>query len=250
LSEQVKRKAVAAAVYPAFLVGVMLTVTSILLVFVIPRFEEFYAGLGAQLPLATRVLVAVGRNVQKNMLVLGIAAGFGAVLTAVWWRRPGSAAQLDRILLRVPALGHLMRIYATSQLARTLSTLLAGGLPLLDALDVAGNSVGNRAVGQSILRATPLIREGKSLTAALESTGHIENLGLEMVRVGEQTGALVDMLGAIAEFYDEELESRMATTMALIEPLMVVTMAVLVTLMLLAFYLPLFQSFMAAQQRG
>jgi type IV pilus assembly protein PilC len=145
-------------------------------------------------------------------------------------------------------MGHLMRIYATSQLARVLSTLLSGGLPLLSAMEVASSSVSNRAVAKAVTVAVPLIREGKSLTTALESTGQLEHLALEMVKVGEQTGALADMLNSIAEFYDEELDTHIAAIMTLIEPVLVVAMAIIVATMLLAFYLPLFQAIATVQR--
>jgi type IV pilus assembly protein PilC len=149
-----------------------------------------------------------------------------------------------------PYVGGLMRKYASSQLSRTLSTLLSGGLPLLNALETAAASVGNRAIAFAVGGATRHIREGKSLTAALESTGMMESLTLEMVKVGEQTGALSEMLDAVAEFYDEDLDSRMATLMALVEPLMLMLMAVIVAVMVLALYLPLFEAIAAMQQRG
>ena len=157
---------------------------------------------------------------------------------------------VDRLLLRIPFAGAMMRMYATSQLARTLSTLLAGGLPLLNALDVAAASIGNRALAVAIAGATPQIREGRSLMAALESTNMVDNLALEMVKVGEQTGALADMLGSLAEFLDEELDSRIQTLLPLLEPLILVFMAVVVGLMLMAFYLPMFQAISAIQSRG
>jgi type IV pilus assembly protein PilC len=139
-------------------------------------------------------------------------------------------------------------MYATSQLTRTLSTLLAGGLPLLNALEVAAASIGNRAMAVAVAAATPRIREGASLTAALESTGMLETLPLEMIKVGEQTGALGDMLNAVAEFYDEELDTRIATVLSLVEPILLVLMAVIVAGMLLAFYLPMFQAISAVQR--
>jgi type IV pilus assembly protein PilC len=156
---------------------------------------------------------------------------------------------VDGALLRLPYIGGLMRMYATSQLTRTLATLLQGGLPLLNALEVAAASIGNRALAAAVGRATGPIREGRSLTHALESTGMVENLTLEMVKVGEQTGALGDMLNAIAEFYDEEMDTRLQTVLSLVEPLMLVCMAVLIATMLLAFYLPLFESISAIQQK-
>jgi type IV pilus assembly protein PilC len=164
-----------------------------------------------------------------------------------WVRREGSAIAIDRALLNLPYFGALMRMYATSQLMRTLSTLLAGGLPLVNALDVASASIGNRAMAQAVGGATGRIREGASLTTALESTGMLEALPLEMVKVGEQTGALGDMLNAIADFYDEELDTRMATVLTLVEPVLLVLMAFIVAAMLLAFYLPLFQAIQAVQ---
>jgi type IV pilus assembly protein PilC len=143
-----------------------------------------------------------------------------------------------------------MRMYATSQLARTLATLLSGGLPLLQAIDVAASSIGNRALGTAVAAAAPQVREGKSLTVALESSGVLEHLALEMIKVGEQTGALADMLNAVAEFYDEDLDTRLQTVLALIEPIMLVIMAVIVAVMLLAFYLPLFEAIGAVEGGG
>ncbi|HVQ31248.1 MAG TPA: type II secretion system F family protein, partial [Vicinamibacteria bacterium] len=172
------------------------------------------------------------------------------VVGVSWWRRPGSRVVLDRTLLRVPYFGRLVRMYATSQLMRTLSTLLAGGLPLLNAIEVAANSIGNRAMAVAMGGAGKLIREGTSLTAALESTRMLEALSLEMVKVGEQTGALGDMLNAVSEFYDEELDTRIATVLALVEPVLLVLMAIIVAAMLLAFYLPMFQAISAIQHRA
>jgi type IV pilus assembly protein PilC len=247
LTQALKKKAISVSVYPIVLFTVMITLVFVLLVYVIPQFQDFYEGLNAQLPAATRLLMATSAAIKENLvwIVLVLAVTVAAVVG--WLRQPGSAVRLDRALLRLPFLGRLMRMYATSQLARTLSTLLAGGLPLLNALEVAANSIGNRAMAAAVAVATPQIREGKSLTAALESTGMLENLTLEMVKVGEQTGALGDMLNSVAEFYDEEVDTRLATVLALVEPLMLVMMAFLVAGMLLAFYLPLFQAISAIQ---
>src|SRR5262249_45430513 len=176
-------------------------------------------------------------NLWRILLVLGI----GGAALSYWFRRDVSGVALDNALLRIPYLGPLMRMYATSQLARTLSTLLAGGLPLLNALEVAAASIGNRGMAQAGGGATGRIREGASLTTALESTHMVEALPLEMVKVGEQTGALGDMLGAISDFYDEELDTRIATLLTLVEPVLLVMMAVIVAGLLLAFYLPMFE---------
>jgi type IV pilus assembly protein PilC len=249
LMQALKKKAMAAAVYPLLLFVMMGVLAGILLVFVIPRFEGFYEGLDVELPLVTIMLMAVGGALGRNVTWI-LLGGVALVLVGrIWLARAGSPAVVDRLLLRLPYVGRMMRMYATSQLARTLATLLQGGLPLLNALEVAAASVGNRAMAAAVSAATPQIREGRSLTVALESTGMLENLALEMVKVGEHTGSLAEMLNAVADFYDEELETRLATALALVEPLMLVLMALIVAGMLLAFYLPMFQAFTAVQTK-
>ena len=247
LSLSLKKKAVSASVYPIVLLTMMAGLVSILVVYVIPQFRAFYEGLGAELPLATRMLLALATSVRANLLWIVLGVGLLVFSVLSWLRREGSGVALDRALLRVPYFGGLMRMYATSQLMRTLSTLLAGGLPLLNALEVAAASIGNRAMAQAVGTATGRIREGASLTTALESTGMLEALPLEMVKVGEQTGALGEMLNAIADFYDEDLDTRMATVLSLVEPVLLVLMAFIVAAMLLAFYLPMFQAISAVQ---
>ena len=249
LNLALRKKAISASVYPAVLLLLMLGLVFILVVQVIPQFQDFYADFDVELPLITRLLMTFSTTVRAHIgwVLLAGAVGFVALLWTV--RREGAGVKIDRVLLRIPYLGHLMRMYATSQLARTLSSLLAGGLPLINAMEVAANSIGNRAMAEAIGRATPLIREGKSLTTALESTHMLENLALEMVKVGEQTGALGDMLTAIADFYDEEMDGRLATVLALVEPILLVVMAFVVAGMLLAFYLPLFEAISAIQSR-
>jgi type IV pilus assembly protein PilC len=247
LNLSLKKKAISASVYPIVLLTMMVALVSILVVWVIPQFRSFYEGLGAELPLATRLLLRFTTAVRANIpwIVLAVAVVVVSILS--WLRREGSGVALDRALLRLPYFGALMRMYATSQLSRTLATLLAGGLPLLNALEVAAASIGNRAMAEAVGKATGSIREGASLTAALESTGMLEPLPLEMVKVGEQTGALGDMLNAVADFYDEDLDNRMATVLSLVEPVLLVVMAVIVAAMLLAFYLPMFQAISAVQ---
>jgi type IV pilus assembly protein PilC len=247
LNQQLRKKAVSASVYPLVLLCMMAALVAVLLVFVIPQFQSFYQGLNVELPLPTRVLLAVAAALRANLVWILLALAAGVAALASWLRREGSGTTIDGALLRVPYFGRLMRMYATSQLMRTLSTLLAGGLPLLNALEVAAQSVGNRALGRAVGGATGRIREGASLTQALEATGMLESLPLEMVKVGEQTGALGDMLNAIAEFYDEELDTNMATVLSLVEPVLLVVMAVIVAGMLLAFYLPMFQAISAVQ---
>jgi type IV pilus assembly protein PilC len=247
LNQSLRKKAISAAVYPAVLLCMMAGLVALMLLFVIPQFQSFFEGLGSELPLPTRILMATATTLRANILWIVLGLGMLLVAGLYWVRREGSGIAIDRALLSLPYLGPLMRMYATSQLMRTLSTLLAGGLPLVNALEVAAASIGNRAMAQAVGGATGKIREGASLTTALESTGMLEALPLEMVKVGEQTGALGDMLNAIADFYDEDLDTRMATVLALVEPVLLVLMAFVVAAMLLAFYLPMFQAIQAVQ---
>jgi type IV pilus assembly protein PilC len=249
LNQALKKKAITASIYPVLLLSVMLGLVALLMLFVVPSFENFFEGLGVDLPLPTRVLMTVAGAASAN---IGWIATIGLLLIVIgtlWVRTGNRAAAIDGLLLRMPYIGPLMRMYATSQLARSLATLLAGGLPLVNALEVAASSVGNRAMGAAVEKTTQLIREGESLTTALESTRMLESLTLEMVKVGEQTGALSEMLQSIAEFYDEDLETRLETVLALVEPLLLILMAVIVSGMLLAFYLPLFQAISALSGR-
>jgi len=243
LSLQLKKKAISAAVYPVVLLVLMTLVVGVLVVFVIPQFKDFYTGLGGTLPLPTRILLAVSDFVRGNSLVLGLSVAGAIVGVVVWYRREESKMLVDGLLLKVPVLGPMLRMYSTSQLARTLSTLLSGGLPLLSALGVAANSIGNRAMSAAIASGGSHIREGRSLTVALEETHMVDGMAIEMVKVGEQTGALADMLNTLSEFYDQEMETRLATVMGLVEPILLSIMAVVVAGMLIAFYLPMFQIF-------
>lgn len=249
LNQTIKKKAISASVYPMVLFSGMFGLMYVMLTRVLPQFTGFYAGLGAELPLPTRILLGVSDRVRQGsvpILVLLVAFGFG--LTA-WLRVAANRERFDGWALNIPFFGALMRTYSTSQLARSLSTLLSGGLPLVQALGVAAASVGNRAISASAAAAVPQIQEGKSLSLALEATGHIEPLTIEMIRVGENTGALGEMLNQVADFYDEDLEVKVQTILALVEPVLLIFMAVVIGAMVLALYLPMFQAFSAIQSR-
>jgi len=250
LTYALRRKAIAAAVYPLLLFAMMGALLAVMVLFVIPGFKEFYGGMDVELPLLTRVVMAFAVFLRHNAFWVVLVLVAGWVAFKAWARRENSAIVMDRLLLSVPYLGRLMKMYATSQLTRTLSALLQGGLPLLNALEVAGASIGNRAMASVVSGAAHQIREGRSLTMALESTGMIDSLTLEMVKVGEQTGALGDMLNSVADFYDEEMETSMAKALTLVEPVLLIFMAFIVAAMLLAFYLPMFEAISRIQERG
>lgn len=242
LTQALRKKAIAASVYPALLFFMMGTLLAVMLLKVIPQFQGFYEGMNVQLPWMTRAMMAISGALTSNILWILLVVVGGAVALRLWLRTDEARVTLHRLLLRVPYFGRLLRTYSTSQFARTLAALLQGGLPLVNALEVASSSVTNRAMARAIASTAQDIREGKSLTAALETTGMVENLTLEMVKVGEQTGALGDMLNAVADFYDEELDTSMAKVLSLVEPVLLVFMAFIVAGMLLAFYLPMFEA--------
>jgi type IV pilus assembly protein PilC len=250
LTNALRKKAIAASMYPLMLFLMMGFLLAVMLLKVIPQFQEFYTGLDLELPLLTRVMIAIGVGLEHNVFWIVLAAAAAWIAFKAWMRRETSVITRDRLLFSVPYVGRLMRMYSTSQLARTLSALLQGGLPLLNALEVAGASIGNRAMAVAVTGAAVQIREGKSLTSALESTAMVDPLTLEMVKVGEQTGALGEMLSSVADFYDEEMETSMAKVLSLVEPILLVFMAVLVGAMLLAFYLPMFEAISGIQRQG
>lgn len=247
VTQSIRKKAVSAAIYPIAVISLMVILGSYLVLQVLPKFQEFYTGLNVQLPVMSRALMGLaGWLGDRTVWVLGILLAVG-IGSWYWSRLPGSAARIDGWFLRLPLFGRMMRIYASSQLARTLSTLLAGGLPLVNGLEVASGAVGNRAISTAVMKALPQVREGRSLTAALESTGMFENITLEMVKVGEQTGALGDMLTSVADFYDEELETQIARVLSLVEPVVLVLLAVGVGSIILSVYLPMFQAISGLQ---
>lgn len=237
----VRRKVVSALVYPAVLTLLSLAVVAIIVVRVVPEFNEFYKGFSAELPWATQVIVAISDAIRSQVLLL-LAALVGLVFGARWvLRRPEQRQRLDRLILRVPGLGGIARQFATSQLARTLATLLGGGIPLVTALDVASRSVSNRHIAAQMADITRQVREGQPLSAAMTAKGEFPDVSVKMVEVGEATGALQDMLNAIADFYDEDIETKLGRFLLLIEPILLVVMGIVIAALLIALYLPVFQ---------
>lgn len=237
----VRRKIISALVYPAVLVSLSLAVVAIIVVKVVPAFSDFYGNFGAELPLATRIIVAVSSGVRSNLLLLGLLMA-GTVVAGRWFfRQPSQRRALDRLILKLPLLGTLARQFATSQLARTLATLLGGGIPLVTALDVSRRSISNRHVAAQMDDIARQVREGRALSAAMADKREFPDVAVKMVEVGEATGALQDMLNAIADFYDEDIETKLARFLLLIEPLLLVVMGAVIAGLLIALYLPVFQ---------
>ncbi len=237
----VRRKMLSALIYPAILLTLALVVVIIIVLLVVPEFGNFYDGMGADLPLATRALTAVSETLRETILFIiagGIAGGVGLW---AWLKQPSRRATIDRVLLQVPAVGAIAAKFATSQLARTLATLLGGGIPLVNAIDVATRSVGNQHFSRQLTQIAQEVREGQALSLSMSARGVFPTVAVKMVEVGESTGALQDMLNNVADFFDEEIETTLARVVTLVEPVLLVVMGIVIAALLLALYWPLLQ---------
>ena len=240
LSESTRKKVVAALIYPAFLFNTLVWAAAFLLLWVIPRFAGFFEGFDAELPILTVILLTVAQTLRDHILIIFIVvAGAGAFFYA-WSKRPGSKAVIDRFLLKLPFLGHILHLFATSQLTRSLGTLLSGGIPLVQAIDISAGSIGNRHIGGAVVPVADRVREGKAFSSSLDETGEFSNLTIEMVKVGENTGGLADMLESVADFADEEIDNRLNLMLSMLAPVVLMFMGGLVAMILLAIYLPMF----------
>ena len=237
----VKRKTVSALVYPAILISLALVLVTIIVLKVVPAFADFYGTFGAELPLSTRLIVAFSEFLRSQFpLVIGIVIA-SVIAVVAWVRQPGQQARFDHLLLGLPMLGNVAKKFATSQMARTLATLLGGGLPLVNALDIAAKSVGNQYMARQLDVVSARVREGESFAAALEARHVFPEVAVKMAEVGESTGALQDMLNTVADFYDEEISTTMDRFVTLVEPVLLVVMGLVIAGLLLALYMPLFQ---------
>jgi type IV pilus assembly protein PilC len=208
---------------------------------VVPAFSDFYSSFGANLPIITRFIMGVSDFVRFRFWFILLGLGATIALILGWVRQPGQEAKLHRALLAIPMLGDVARKFATSQMARTLATLLGGGLPLVNALDIAAHSIGNQYMASQLNIVSTRVREGESFAAALEARKAFPEVAVKMAEVGESTGALQDMLNTVADFYDEEISTSMERFVTLVEPILLVIMGIVIAGLLLALYLPLFQ---------
>ena len=238
----VRSHVVSALIYPAVLVVLSVAVVGLIVFKVVPEFAEFYSQFeGAQLPLSTRILVGISTNVVGSAgLIIGglLAVVAGAIF---WFRQPAQRKRLHASILKMPYFGLLARKLATAQVSRTLATLLSGGIPLVNSLDIAAKSVGNQSIAEGLSVVAKQVREGGSLAGSLAERNMFPHVAVEMVEVGESTGALADMLNSIADFYDEENETSLQRFSTLIQPVLLVVMGLVIAALLLSLYMPLFQ---------
>ena len=238
--EAVRRKVISALIYPAVLLSLSVIVVGILVLRVVPQFSGYYEQFGKELPLSTRVIVAISTYATAYFGAMVLVAAAVAASIWVWLKRPGERERLDRWILRLPLLGSVARKFATSQASRTLATLLGGGIPLVNAIDVAARSIKNRYMARELHRASQQVREGRALAAAMTDSGAFPDVALKMVEVGEQTGALQEMLNSLSDFYDEEIETNLDRFVTLVEPILLIIMGIVIAGLLLALYMPLF----------
>jgi type IV pilus assembly protein PilC len=235
-----QKKLLTALIYPTILIFAAVSIVTYIVTYVIPQFARLYADMDIKLPLITRILVTITVN-YRPFILLGVALFAATVIGTYLWSRtePGGLA-LDRIKLKLPILGETWIKFQVAQFVRTLATLLTGGTPLVQALETSADSITSRLVGDSVRHATQLVKEGQSLHAAMMATGIMPELALEMIEVGEASGSLPAMLTSVAEFYEEEVNLRLTTLIAFVEPAILVFMAAVVLFILLALYLPIF----------
>ena len=240
VSTGVKKKIVASLVYPILLVVVASCIVTYLVTGVIPKFATLYKDLGVPLPGPTQLLIAI--TVDYRVYILSVLAAFllGIVGVFFWSRSEEGGVAFDRLVFRIPLLGDTLLKFQASQFCRTLSTLLTGGTPLVAALQTAAESISSRLVRGSVKNATQMVREGESLHGALAAGRVMPELAMDMIEVGESSGALAPMLNSVAEFYEEEVSLRLGAMVSLIEPVILVFMGILVAFILISLYLPIF----------
>jgi len=236
----VKKRLVAALVYPVILVTVASIILSYLVTYVIPRFAQLYNELRVPLPWMTQFLVTMTLQLRWYLVGAALALVVGVVFAFIWSRTERGALVLDRLKLRLPVAGDLWIKFQISRFARTLATLLAGGTPLVAALATSADAAGSPYIARGVLEAAKKVREGQSLHTSLNETGFIPDLAMEMIEVGEASGALAPMLTSVAEFYEEDVNLRLSALINLVEPLVLVSMAIVVAFILISLYLPIF----------
>ena len=239
--DTVRSKTISAMIYPIILVALAVLLVGIIVIKVVPTFAEFYASFNSELPISTRIIVFISDVLRAQLWVILIAIAGGVATFMTWVRQPGRGAQFDRWMLKLPVVGPSFHKFSTSQMARTLATLLGGGIPLVNAIEIAARSTGNRHLGKELEVVAVRVREGQSFAGTLMERQTVPDVALKMIEVGESTGALTEMLNSLADFYDEEIDTEVSRFVTVIEPAMLVVMGVVIAGIVMSLYLPLFQ---------
>ena len=235
-----RKKLIASLIYPSILVCGVIVLFSLLITWVVPRFSALFQDLGSDLPGITKFVLAFGQSAQ-TWAPLVLVGGIVFVVFFMRWRRTDSGSLwIDRFMLGLPVFGQIWLKSQVATFSRMLSTLLTGGLPLVPSLETAAASIGSKTLGRGIREASRSVREGRSLARSLEATASFPDLSVEMIEVGESTGALSQMLVSVAEFFEEDVQNALTAAMSLIEPLILIIMGLVVGFILVALYLPIF----------
>jgi type IV pilus assembly protein PilC len=240
VSTGVQKKLVAALVYPTLLIITATAIVTYLVTFVVPKFGVLYRDLGVELPTPTKILIAITVDYRPYILgCVGLLALTGMAIF-FWSRSEQGGVAFDRFKFKVPLLGPTLLKFQVAQFCRTLGTLLTGGTPLVAALATASDSIGSRLVRGTVGQATQMVREGESLHGALSANQVMPEMALDMIEVGETSGALAPMLNSVAEFYEEEVSLKLGALVSLIEPVLLIVMGLVVAGILISLYLPIF----------
>ena len=240
ISLAVKKKVMVSLLYPSVLIVLVINLMVFLVTYVVPTFATLYTSMHAQLPALTVFLIAVGTGARSYILALAGTLVAGIAGFRWWSRREAARNRLDRIKMKLPVAGEIWLKYQVAQLSRILSTLLTGGIPLVQSLETAADSLSTPVMKQAIETAGRMVREGQPLSASLRASKMFPPLALDMIEVGESTGALPAMLNSVAEFFEEDVNTRMTATLSLIEPAIMIAMGSVVAFVLIALYLPIF----------
>jgi type IV pilus assembly protein PilC len=235
-----RKKLIASLWYPALLICALTVMLTFLMTYVVPQFADLYSSLNAQLPTMTVIMLSIGRSIQNYWYI--ILAGLLAlvIIIALFVRSERGSKWLDALRYKLPLFGQIWMKYQIAMFSRTLSTLLTGGLPLVPSLETASHSINSFKIASTVGYASNRVREGRALSYSLEETKFFPDLAVEMIEVGESTGALPSMLNSVAEFYEEDVQNSLATAMQLVEPVILIFMGITVAVVLLSLYLPIF----------
>ncbi|HJX85595.1 MAG TPA: type II secretion system F family protein [Candidatus Angelobacter sp.] len=235
-----RKKLMASLWYPALLFIALFTMLTFLMTFVVPQFAELYKSMNTPLPAITIFMLTIGSGIRQYYYIILIVVLLLGVGLVAWVRSDKGARTLDSLRFKIPKFGDIWMKYQISMFSRTLSTLLAGGLPLVPSLETASNSINSRKIAATVATASTRVREGQSLSYSLEESKFFPDLAVEMIEVGESTGALPAMLNSVAEFYEEDVQQALTAALTLVEPVILIFMGLTVATVLISLYLPVF----------
>lgn len=240
LSLTFRKKLLSSLWYPALLISALIVMLVFLMTYVVPQFAGLYSALNAKLPGITVFMLGIGTGIRNYYYL--IIAGLAIIVLGImsWGRSQSGARVLDAVRYRLPVLGTIWMKYQVAMFSRTLSTLLSGGLPLVPSLETASQSINSFKISENVAHAARRVREGRALSFSLEETKFFPELAIEMVEVGESTGALPAMLNSVAEFFEEDVQNALTAAMQLIEPFILIIMGITVAFVLISLYLPIF----------